>query len=273
MFRGRPNKKAAQVRHAKRRANERFGMRLDNNSMIEIAKMIQRGEGAFVEKQSQRIAVWDVMWQGNPMRVVYDKLRKTPVTFMLRPDMPEQLPLKDAMSLYAAIMGENPAAGELLHLLGLNKADIPRYRDCWMTTQGDRKYIDLLTRTGGGNREHYLDEIDALRRVAWFEYDFDDEADPTFMHFVYVMPSKGVANPVAGNDAERGPAFMMKAFEIIKEHGLSEPHSNPKLEAIRQGSVAVGRRIVDALGNAPSGTVIRVADDGKITQDTGSSKE
>jgi hypothetical protein len=30
---------------------------------------------------------------------------------------------------------------------------------------------------------------------------------------------------------------------------------------------------VDVIGSAPSGTIIRVAEDGKITQDTGSSKE
>jgi hypothetical protein len=166
------------------------------------------------------------------------------------------------MSLYNMVMGENPAAMDLLKVLGLDKASIPRYRDCWLTA--DRKHIDLLTRTGGGNRADYPGEIDALRQVPGFERDYDDEADPTFMHFLYAI-TLNVATPIAGNDVERGPAFMMKAFKALKTHGLSEPHPNPKLEAIRQGSIAVGRRIAEAIERSPPGTIVRVGD-GKPTE-------
>jgi hypothetical protein len=279
MFRSKPNKRAAQVRHAKRRAGERYGLHLNDNDLHEITRMVQNGEGTFVERQSVRVTLWDLLWQGVPVRIAYDGERHTPVTFLHRDrrdyddecgittpgDAPGHIQLSDAMSLYNTIMGENPAAGDLLKLLGLDKTGIPRYRDCWLTA--DRKYICLLTRTGGRNRANYLDEIDALRRVAHFEYDYDDEADPTFMHFVYVLPSKATATPIAGNDVERGPVFMMKAIETLKEHGLSEPHPNPKLEAIRQASVAVGRRIVEAIEKSPSGTIIRVGENGKVTED------
>jgi hypothetical protein len=280
MRRGRPNKRAAQMRHAKRRANERYGLHLNDNDLLAITRMIQHGEGTFVERMSIRVALWDLVWQGVPVRIAYDSERHTPVTFLHRDKRdhdescgitapggnPAQpfIHMSDAMSLYNAVMGENPAANDLLKMLGLDKTGIPRYRDCWLSA--DRKYIHLLTRTGGGNRAEYLDEIDALRRIAWFEYDHDDEADPTFMHFVYTLPSKSIATPIAGNDVERGPAFMMKAIEALKDHGLSEPHPNAKLEAIRQGAVAVSRKIVDAIGASPSGTIIRVADDGRVSQ-------
>jgi hypothetical protein len=166
------------------------------------------------------------------------------------------------MSMYKALMGENPAAPDLLGLLGLDKTGIPRYRDCWLTP--DMKYIHLLTRTGGGNRRDYLDEIDRLRRIDGFQGDYDDLDDPTFMHFVY---RRGINVQFAGNDCERGPGFLIKAIATLKEHGLSEPHPNPKLEAIRQGSMAVMRRVIDAMNRAPSGTIVRIGDDGGIMRE------
>lgn len=167
------------------------------------------------------------------------------------------------MSLYNAIMGENPAADDLLRILKLSKRGIPRYRDCWITA--DWQYIDLLTRTGGKNRALYAEAIELLRKLPNFVMDHDDEIDPTFMHFLYTAAKN--TGPVAGNDADRGPAAMMKAFRTLKEHGLDEPHANPKLEAIRQGSLALTRKMLDALESSPSGTVIRVGEDGKITKE------
>lgn len=165
------------------------------------------------------------------------------------------------MSLYNVIMGENPAAADLLELLGLDKRGIPRYRDCWMTA--DWKHIHLLTRTGGSNRKDYADAIFALRRLRNFETDYDDEFDPTFMHLVYAVGNSG--GTVAGNDTERGPAYMAKAFRILREHGLGEPHPHPKIEAIRQGSISVSRRLLDAIERSKPGTIVRIGEDGKVS--------
>lgn len=165
------------------------------------------------------------------------------------------------MSLYNMIMGENPAASDLLELLGLDKRGIPRYRDCWMTA--DWRLIHLLTRTGGPNRRVYADAIAELRKLPGYVTDYDDDFDPTFMHFTYtVLPQHMGA--IAANDTERGPAVMAKMFEVIKQHGLTEPHPSPKIEAIRQGSLSVARKLIDAIESERPGTIVRIGEDGKV---------
>ena len=277
MWRHKPNKRDAQIRHAKRRASQRYGLTLGDNDLIRITRMIQCGEGTLAERVSVRMSLWDIVWAGIPVRIAYDHERSTPVSFLYRDksdyddawgiysgdDERPDISMGDAMSMYTALMGENPAAEELLKILGLDKRGIPRYRDCWVSQ--DRTSIHLLTRTGGRNRNEYLDENDRLRRVEGFLLDYDDEADPTFLHFVYEL-GKHESVPIAGNDPDRGPANLMRAITLLKEHGLTEPHPNPKLEAIRQGATAVIRRIFDAMGNAPSGTIVRVGEDGSITK-------
>ena len=77
MIRG--SKKAALKRHTRQRAAERFGISVD---LKELTKLIQKGRGVFVRRQSNRVTVWDVEYKGNTLRVVYDKLRSTPITIL-----------------------------------------------------------------------------------------------------------------------------------------------------------------------------------------------
>lgn len=76
----RRSKSKDQQKHFKRRALERFGLHVDKNQYAEIIRMIQAGEGKFVEKQSKRVTVWELEIDDETMRVVYDKHRKTVVT-------------------------------------------------------------------------------------------------------------------------------------------------------------------------------------------------
>ena len=73
------SKSNALKRHTKRRAVERFGIGVDTNA---LAKLIQQNHGAFVERQSLRVTVWDVEYKGAILRVVYDKKRGMPVTVL-----------------------------------------------------------------------------------------------------------------------------------------------------------------------------------------------
>ncbi len=67
-------------KHFKARALERYGLELNRHDLRDIAKMIQRNSGQFIEKQSNRITVWEVTYKDTLLRVVYDKNRKVVVT-------------------------------------------------------------------------------------------------------------------------------------------------------------------------------------------------
>ena len=105
------------------------------------------------------------------------------------------------------LFGENPYGVVFLALLGLQRVDIPRYRDCWW----DGEYICVYTRTGGGNREYYdsadkcranypeyfegtEDSVpsgpwnDDLRALPTFVRDVDDDYDCTYATFYFRVP-------------------------------------------------------------------------------------
>lgn len=89
-------KAKSQTGHALRRAYERYGLRLTEHHLRDLVKRIQNNEAQYVVAQSLRIAVFDATVPNPhptpandcvlcPVRVVYDRDRKTIVTF-LHPD-------------------------------------------------------------------------------------------------------------------------------------------------------------------------------------------
>ena len=74
------NKSRAQRSHAKRRFYERFGILLNRKDRQNLINQIQGNRAKFVEKESNRVSLWDVMVKGKIIRVVYDKDRKNIVT-------------------------------------------------------------------------------------------------------------------------------------------------------------------------------------------------
>lgn len=89
------------------------------------------------------------------------------------------------MSLYHVIFGINKLAGPLLVTLGINPRGISRFRDCFLGTDND---IIIYTRTGGGNREEFKEQNEALRRNEHFLRDEDDSFDSTYALFHYRIP-------------------------------------------------------------------------------------
>lgn len=58
------------------------------------------------------------------------------------------------MSLYNMMFGQNEASDAILATLGLSKAKVGRFRDCWVEETPNGKFrIGVYTRNGGGNRE------------------------------------------------------------------------------------------------------------------------
>jgi len=74
------NKDDCEIIHFKRRMYERQGIVLNKEKINEICKLIQTGQSTFVLKQTNRIVIHDILYDGKVLRIVYDKLRKLPVT-------------------------------------------------------------------------------------------------------------------------------------------------------------------------------------------------
>jgi hypothetical protein len=68
--------------HCKRRALERFGLRLNRKDLINMVTLIKRGEGKFLKRRSNRVTLWKINYKDNDMIAVYDKLRNNIITVM-----------------------------------------------------------------------------------------------------------------------------------------------------------------------------------------------
>lgn len=64
------------------RAAQRFGLRLNRHQLRELVQRVQRGDGRCVARQSLRVSEWEMLVQGQLVRVIYDKTRKNIVTFL-----------------------------------------------------------------------------------------------------------------------------------------------------------------------------------------------
>lgn len=142
------------------------------------------------------------------------------------------------MSLYNLVHGENPAATILLGLLGLTRADVPRYRDCYW----NGKHIAVHTRTGGGNRDYYEHEESCranypdyfdgkddpkgpwnadLRRIPTFVYDEDDDYDCTYATFYFTIPEQFAWVMPQLNASDATPAQKWDSF-LTKMQGADK---------------------------------------------------
>jgi len=134
------------------------------------------------------------------------------------------------VSMYGMVFGENRAAGFLLGLLDLTKADVGRFRDCWVTKDGR---IAVYTRNGGGNRDcwdsenlekAYSAECGCpgctigfkLPKHPLYESDRDDEYDPTYATVYFRIP-EGAKKLLEGlGEAHDPDAEWLKAIEDLK---------------------------------------------------------
>jgi hypothetical protein len=68
--------------HAKKRAEERYGLNLNKEARHEIVSKIQTNQAEFVGKQSNNRSLWRVPYQDQSLNVVYDKARSTMCTLL-----------------------------------------------------------------------------------------------------------------------------------------------------------------------------------------------
>lgn len=76
------NKSDAQYLHAKKRAMERYGLDYTKEIEKRFVGKIHRGEAHYMGKQSNRVTYYIINHEEYGYAVVYDKLRKTIVTFL-----------------------------------------------------------------------------------------------------------------------------------------------------------------------------------------------
>lgn len=100
------------------------------------------------------------------------------------------------MSLYNMINGVNQATFFFLPMLGKHPDEYPRFRDCFLVDDKHPKPTNILvlTRTGGGNRESYAEENEALCAMATYVEDYDDDFDSTYATWVFSVPDKWQAD-------------------------------------------------------------------------------
>ena len=79
-------KKVCEQWHAKKRALERFDISFTKNDRKELIQNIQNGVYPIIYRQSKRVYHYSVNLNGKPARLVYDRKRKAPITFMTMED-------------------------------------------------------------------------------------------------------------------------------------------------------------------------------------------
>jgi hypothetical protein len=78
----RRSKAESQRAHACRRASERYDLQLSDEKLASLVRQIMTGRAQFIEKQSNRVSIFQVDVEGRHAFVAYDKHRKSIITFL-----------------------------------------------------------------------------------------------------------------------------------------------------------------------------------------------
>jgi hypothetical protein len=76
------SKASCQIKHARRRALQRYGLCVSEAQIDQIVQMIKQQKARFVAKQSCRVSIWEIDWEGKKAKVVYDRSRETIASFL-----------------------------------------------------------------------------------------------------------------------------------------------------------------------------------------------
>ena len=76
------DKAQGERQHARRRAEERYDIDYNRHARRDIIAAIQKNKGILVKRQSQRVTLWYVEYNGEYVKVAYDRNRKEIITFL-----------------------------------------------------------------------------------------------------------------------------------------------------------------------------------------------
>jgi hypothetical protein len=140
--------------------------------------------------------------------------------------------------MYNAIHGENPFAGELLMMIGIERSQFLRYRDAYVK---DGKVI-VYTRNGGANRTGEIGEFMRLiRKYTGYVSDKDDDFDNTYAYITFSVKSEYLER-MKEIEEEQGPVLTVgEKCKKFCETGVSENPSgvNAVLNALREAMKGV----------------------------------
>jgi hypothetical protein len=94
------------------------------------------------------------------------------------------------MSMYNICCGTNAHSDRLYEMLNLGDYETGRYRDISL----HEGKIILLTRNGGGNREHYEHCFESMRTHPNYIDDWDCDWDSTYAEIAFSIPEKFAAD-------------------------------------------------------------------------------
>lgn len=111
--------------------------------------------------------------------------------------------------MYNVLFGYNKLARQLLELLKIDPETVPRFRDCFLSTENT---IIIYTRIGGGNRSDYAEGIEMMRKWPGYLRDEDDSFDSTYASFHFAIPEnhKEVCEAFVKNDWGVNPSKRWK---------------------------------------------------------------
>ena len=133
------------------------------------------------------------------------------------------------MGMYNIVFGEQPHARALLAILGFEKTgDVGRFRDAFVAN-GE---IAVYTRNGGGNREHWDDEVEEgpdcdctgctityrLPQHPLYLRDKDDDFDSTYCTVYFKIPEEFKEELTNVDIGEFDPdERWQKVFEMLEK--------------------------------------------------------
>jgi len=137
------------------------------------------------------------------------------------------------LSMYNSLFRVEDTAGAALSALGVDYTTVPRFRDAyfaWMDDKMSEPIIVLLTRTGGGNRLYYENQVehdtyfpeqvytgpfnDDLRKLTGFISDCDDSFDKTYAYFKYEVPDEYTEKIKQILEIHGEPMTLKEKFDI-----------------------------------------------------------
>jgi hypothetical protein len=143
------------------------------------------------------------------------------------------------MSLYNLLFGRNPNTDIVLALIGLKECDVERFRDCGIDYEN--KQIWVFTRTGGGNRESYPNEL--LTSNPYYLYDEDDDGDYTYAHYYFKFPDE-IADDIMSLQDIRRNGISAKLIQWICNTLEREPTENDKWSWMYDHQSKVVKRVL-----------------------------
>lgn len=121
--------------------------------------------------------------------------------------------------MYTALFGENADAEKLLKMLDLTREDFGRFRDCYLSPDGER--IIVYTRCGGGNREAYDEVYLKMEQHTFYITNYDDDFDETYSSFEFSVPPKyaKVCHDMLGTtDTKTGTERLIESTKALEEN-------------------------------------------------------